>query len=212
MSYRLKQRSQRSGLVVRCAGVWGGAALAPHCKGGRPTKYNDEIANRLLAALADGLTQKQACIACGVSESALRTWREQYPDLEEINVADGLQKLSPDELAAAEDRVAKAKESVSPSGNSGKQSGLRTENVAGDAGEGNPAARTSSKSEWPKSVSSEFLKPTFSLPVIKPWSSLPDRADSPYLSDPAVWGDRRNHRLCLLVTRAILAVLKERGK
>jgi len=51
-----------------------------------------------------------------------------------------------------------------------------------------------------------------SVPVIKPWSSLPDRADSPYLSNPAVWSERQNHRLCLLVTRAILAVLKERGK
>jgi hypothetical protein len=32
---------------------------------GRPTKYEPETVDRLLAALADGLTQKQACIASG---------------------------------------------------------------------------------------------------------------------------------------------------
>jgi len=35
-----------------------------------------------LAALADGLTQKQACIASGICENTLAAWRERYPDLE----------------------------------------------------------------------------------------------------------------------------------
>lgn len=41
------------------------AVIAITNKGGRPTKYEPETVDRLLAALADGLTQKQACIASG---------------------------------------------------------------------------------------------------------------------------------------------------
>jgi len=36
-----------------------------------------------LAALANGLNQKQACLACGIGESTLRDWREKYPELEQ---------------------------------------------------------------------------------------------------------------------------------
>jgi len=35
-----------------------------------------------LANLADGLTIKQACLACSISESTLSDWRERYADLE----------------------------------------------------------------------------------------------------------------------------------
>jgi cell division protein ZapA (FtsZ GTPase activity inhibitor) len=38
---------------------------------------------RLLAALADGLNQKQACLACGIGETTLRDWKELHPGLEE---------------------------------------------------------------------------------------------------------------------------------
>ena len=49
---------------------------------GRPTKYEPETVDRLLSALTDGLTQKQACIASGICENTLAVWREKYPELE----------------------------------------------------------------------------------------------------------------------------------
>ena len=52
-------------------------------KGGRPSKYEPETIDRILQALADGLTQKQACIASGISENTLANWREQHPELEQ---------------------------------------------------------------------------------------------------------------------------------
>jgi hypothetical protein len=52
-------------------------------KGGRPTLYTPETVDRLLTALADGVTQKQACLASGISESTLSNWKEQYPELEQ---------------------------------------------------------------------------------------------------------------------------------
>jgi hypothetical protein len=57
-------------------------AIVATNKAGRPTKYEPETVDRLLAALADGLTQKQACIASGICESTLATWREKHPELE----------------------------------------------------------------------------------------------------------------------------------
>jgi len=50
--------------------------------GGRPTLYTPETVDKLLANLADGLTIKQACLACSISESTLSDWRERYADLE----------------------------------------------------------------------------------------------------------------------------------
>ena len=58
------------------------AITAASNKGGRPTKYGPETVDRLLAALADGLTQKQACIASGICENTLAAWREKHPELE----------------------------------------------------------------------------------------------------------------------------------
>lgn len=57
-------------------------AIAATNKAGRPTKYEPETVDRLLAALADGLTQKQACIASGICESTLAAWREKHPEFE----------------------------------------------------------------------------------------------------------------------------------
>lgn len=51
-------------------------------KGGRPTKYEPDTVNRLLSAMADGLTIKQACLAAGIGETTLGRWREEYPELE----------------------------------------------------------------------------------------------------------------------------------
>jgi hypothetical protein len=48
---------------------------------GRPTKYTPETVERLLATLADGLTQKQACLACGIGESTLYGWKKEHPEL-----------------------------------------------------------------------------------------------------------------------------------
>src|SRR5262249_34325399 len=48
---------------------------------GRPTKYTPETVERLLAALADGLTQKQACLACGIGESTLYGWKKEHAEL-----------------------------------------------------------------------------------------------------------------------------------
>ncbi len=50
---------------------------------GRPTKYEPERVERLLTGLADGLTQKQACIASEIFENTLAAWREKHPELEE---------------------------------------------------------------------------------------------------------------------------------
>jgi len=58
------------------------ALIATTHKGGRATKYGPETVDRLLAALADGLTQKQACIASGICENTLAAWREKHPELE----------------------------------------------------------------------------------------------------------------------------------
>ena len=40
------------------------------------------MVDRLLASLDAGLTQKQACMACGICENTLATWRKQYDDLD----------------------------------------------------------------------------------------------------------------------------------
>ena len=48
---------------------------------GRPTKYEPETVGRLLAALGDGLTIKQACLAAGIGQSTLSDWLERHPEL-----------------------------------------------------------------------------------------------------------------------------------
>jgi hypothetical protein len=54
-----------------------------HGKAGRPTKYQPETIEHLLAGLADGLPIKSACIIAGISVSTLADWREKYQELEE---------------------------------------------------------------------------------------------------------------------------------
>ncbi len=49
---------------------------------GRPSKYSPAVVDRLLASLAAGLTQKQACMACGICQNTLTAWRREYEELE----------------------------------------------------------------------------------------------------------------------------------
>src|SRR5262249_17922221 len=56
--------------------------IAPTQEGGRPTKYEPKMVARILASIADGLTIRQACIASGICENTLATWRKTYPRLE----------------------------------------------------------------------------------------------------------------------------------
>ena len=49
---------------------------------GRLTLYKPATVEKFLAALSAGLTHKQACLACGISQSTLIDWRERYPDLD----------------------------------------------------------------------------------------------------------------------------------
>ena len=58
------------------------SALIATNKGGRPSKYQPGTVKRILAALDDGLTQKQACIAAGICENTLATWRDKHPELQ----------------------------------------------------------------------------------------------------------------------------------
>src|SRR5438094_1159956 len=51
-------------------------------KAGRPSKYSPAVVDRLLASLAAGLTQKQACMACGICQNTLTAWRREYEELE----------------------------------------------------------------------------------------------------------------------------------
>ena len=37
---------------------------------------------RIIGAITDGLTQKQACIGAGICENTLAKWREKHPELE----------------------------------------------------------------------------------------------------------------------------------
>jgi Transposase len=59
----------------------GNSEIVETGKAGRPTKYSSAVVARLLASLAAGLTQKQACMATGICENTLSTWRKEYPDL-----------------------------------------------------------------------------------------------------------------------------------
>ena len=52
-------------------------------KMGRPSKLTDEVVDKLLRALADGLTLEQAATSVGVHRDTLRRWREENPSLNE---------------------------------------------------------------------------------------------------------------------------------
>ena len=46
----------------------------------RPTKYNSELADGVVAMVRKGYTIKATASANGVSEASLRRWRSDYPD------------------------------------------------------------------------------------------------------------------------------------
>ena len=50
---------------------------------GRPTKFNNEVLERLYSALADGMPIKGACIVAGIGVSTLADWREREPQIED---------------------------------------------------------------------------------------------------------------------------------
>ena len=52
-------------------------------KMGRPSKLTAEVVDKLLKALADGLTLEQAATSVGVHRDTLRRWREENPRLNE---------------------------------------------------------------------------------------------------------------------------------
>jgi hypothetical protein len=60
----------------------GNFAVIATNKGGRPSKYSPAAVRRLVSALKDGLTQKQACIAVGICENTLAAWQRKHSELE----------------------------------------------------------------------------------------------------------------------------------
>jgi hypothetical protein len=52
-------------------------------KPGHPSKYTPTAVRRLIAAIADGMTNKAACIAANIGVATLRDWRKEHPDLEQ---------------------------------------------------------------------------------------------------------------------------------
>ena len=52
-------------------------------KMGRPSKLTAEVVDKLLKALADGLTLEQAATSVGIHRDTLRRWREENPLLNE---------------------------------------------------------------------------------------------------------------------------------
>jgi hypothetical protein len=52
-------------------------------KMGRPSKLTAEVVDKLLKALADGLTLEQAATSVGIHRDTLRRWREENPSLNE---------------------------------------------------------------------------------------------------------------------------------
>jgi len=50
---------------------------------GRPTKYNQEVANRLILFIEQGLTVKDACYGVNISPDTCSRWRRRYPEFAE---------------------------------------------------------------------------------------------------------------------------------
>ena len=56
----------------------------------RPTKYNDEVVERILHAIRLGATYDLACSYGGISADAFAAWRKKYPDFaEKVKDAEG---------------------------------------------------------------------------------------------------------------------------
>lgn len=47
---------------------------------GRPTKYNQEVADRLILFVEQGLTVKDACYGVNISTDTCSRWRQKYPE------------------------------------------------------------------------------------------------------------------------------------
>jgi hypothetical protein len=52
-------------------------------KTGSPTKYTPATVKRLLAAIADGMTLKAACVVANIGLTTLHEWRKEHPELEQ---------------------------------------------------------------------------------------------------------------------------------
>jgi hypothetical protein len=52
--------------------------------GGRHPALTQKTLRRLLNALADGLTQRQACVAAGISEASLYKYKSSFPDIDAL--------------------------------------------------------------------------------------------------------------------------------
>ncbi len=50
---------------------------------GRPTKYNQEVADRLILFIEQGLTVKDACYGVNISPDTCSRWRQKYPEFAE---------------------------------------------------------------------------------------------------------------------------------
>ena len=46
----------------------------------RPTKYNQEVADRLILFIEQGLTIKDVCCEVGISPDTCSRWRQKYPE------------------------------------------------------------------------------------------------------------------------------------
>ncbi len=49
----------------------------------RPTKYNQEVADRLILFIEQGLTVKDACYGVNISPDTCSRWRQRYPEFAE---------------------------------------------------------------------------------------------------------------------------------
>ena len=48
----------------------------------RPTKFNKSTADKLIEFISSGLTIKNSCRGCNISEDSFNRWRKKYPDFD----------------------------------------------------------------------------------------------------------------------------------
>ena len=67
---------------------------------GRPSRYNQNIAEKLVDFISRGLTVKDSCRGCNISEDTFSRWRKSYPDFNRrINESSPLQWQNAESLA-----------------------------------------------------------------------------------------------------------------
>lgn len=49
-------------------------------KNGRPTRYTEELGDKIARHILEGLTIKDACFGAGISDDTFRRWRNKYPE------------------------------------------------------------------------------------------------------------------------------------